>query len=200
MSFTPTNVVEMVKGKQIGNTILPNTIISDAYDNTKTYAVGDYCIYSNILYKCNTAISTPEDFDSTKWDATTVGDELGEINSDLSDISSDLSPISITLTKGNGVTSLYGSAVKISNFVVISFNWSGSLTGSSIPIATIPQTYASLDTYYGGGTIKYNGSTTESAIYVINGSSGNILQQSTNSTITGGSCFFGLCYIIKFRN
>ena len=88
MSFTPTNVVEMVKGKQIGNTTLPDTIISDAYDNAKTYTVGDYCIYGNILYKCNTAITTPEDFDSTKWDATTIGDEFVGINADLSELNS----------------------------------------------------------------------------------------------------------------
>ena len=28
-------------------------ISSDAYDNSKSYAVGDYCIYNNKLYRCN---------------------------------------------------------------------------------------------------------------------------------------------------
>lgn len=51
--------------------------ITDAYDNTATYEVGDFCIYNNTLYKCNTAIATPEDFDSTKWTQTTIMAEAG---------------------------------------------------------------------------------------------------------------------------
>lgn len=38
-----------------------------AYDNTATYAVGDYVYYNNLIYKCNTAVTTAEDFDSQKW-------------------------------------------------------------------------------------------------------------------------------------
>lgn len=54
--------------------------ITDAYDNTATYDVDDFCIYENTLYKCNTAISTPEDFDSTKWTQTTIMAEAGSIS------------------------------------------------------------------------------------------------------------------------
>lgn len=49
----------------------------DKYDSTKTYAVGDYCIENDILYKCTTAVETAEEFDSGKWEATTVVTELG---------------------------------------------------------------------------------------------------------------------------
>lgn len=52
-------------------------MISDAYDSTHTYNVGDYCIYNNVLYKCNTA-STIGTWDSSKWDAVTVGNEIEE--------------------------------------------------------------------------------------------------------------------------
>ena len=52
--------------------------ITDAYDNTATYDVDDFCIYENTLYKCNTAIATPEDFDSTKWTQTTIMAEVGK--------------------------------------------------------------------------------------------------------------------------
>ena len=51
-------------------------IISDAYDATATYAVGDYCIYNDTLYKCNTAIVTGEAFTPAKWDATNVAEEI----------------------------------------------------------------------------------------------------------------------------
>lgn len=37
------------------------------YYSGQTYSVGDYVYYLNNIYVCNTAISTPEDFDSSKW-------------------------------------------------------------------------------------------------------------------------------------
>ena len=58
-------------------------IVSDEYSATNTYAVGDYCIHENILYKCKTAITTGEAFDSNKWVQTTCGTEFKELNSNL---------------------------------------------------------------------------------------------------------------------
>ena len=58
-------------------------IVSDEYSATSTYAVGDYCIHENVLYKCKTAITTGEAFDSNKWIRTTCGTEFGELNSNL---------------------------------------------------------------------------------------------------------------------
>lgn len=55
--------------------------ITDEYDSFTTYAVGDYCIYENTLYVCNTAITTPESFDSTHWTATNIDSEFDDINS-----------------------------------------------------------------------------------------------------------------------
>lgn len=53
-----------------------STIVSDAYDPTQTYAVGDYCIYNNTLYRCNTAITTAEAWNSAHWTATSIASEL----------------------------------------------------------------------------------------------------------------------------
>ena len=50
---------------------------ADAYDATKTYAVDALVIYENQLYKCTTAITTAEQWDSTKWKATTLAEEIG---------------------------------------------------------------------------------------------------------------------------
>ena len=41
-------------------------MIADVYDATATYSVGDYAIYQNDLYRCKTAITAAEAFDSTK--------------------------------------------------------------------------------------------------------------------------------------
>lgn len=56
-------------------------MISDAYDNTATYAVGDYCIYNDTLYRCTTAISTPEDFNPAHWTETSIDAEIAAANS-----------------------------------------------------------------------------------------------------------------------
>ena len=58
-------------------------ISSDAYDNSKLYAVGDYCIYDNKLYRCITAIESAEAFTIAKWEQTTVGKEVKQLNSNL---------------------------------------------------------------------------------------------------------------------
>lgn len=50
--------------------------ISDAYSSSSTYALGDLCIYNNTLYRCTTAITTPESWSNVKWTATTVETEI----------------------------------------------------------------------------------------------------------------------------
>lgn len=38
------------------------------YDNTKTYAVGDYCKHSGVVYMCTTAIDPAEEWTPAHWD------------------------------------------------------------------------------------------------------------------------------------
>ena len=40
---------------------------ADDYDSTKTYEVGDLCVYSDDLYKCTTAITTAEAWTAAHW-------------------------------------------------------------------------------------------------------------------------------------
>lgn len=60
----------------LNDTKLNKTVITDAYSSSSTYAVGDYCIYGNTLYKCTTAIATAEAWNSGHWTAVTVADEI----------------------------------------------------------------------------------------------------------------------------
>lgn len=53
--------------------------VASEYDNTKTYAVGDYVIYNTQLYKCKTAITSAETWTAAHWDAVEVGEELQRI-------------------------------------------------------------------------------------------------------------------------
>lgn len=57
----------------IDNLIHQNrSMISDSYDSTKTYSVGDVVIYEGTLYKCITDVVAAESFDKTKWEKTTA--------------------------------------------------------------------------------------------------------------------------------
>lgn len=55
----------------------------DAYSNSSTYNVGDYCIYNNKLYVCNTQILTPESFNASHWTQTNIIDEINNIENNM---------------------------------------------------------------------------------------------------------------------
>lgn len=60
-------------------------MVSTDYDPTSSYAVGDYCIYDNVRYCCNTAIASGgETWNSAHWDVAKVDDDVTEIKSSLS--------------------------------------------------------------------------------------------------------------------
>lgn len=40
---------------------------SSPYNSSSTYAVGDMCVYNDVVYVCITAITTPEAWNSTHW-------------------------------------------------------------------------------------------------------------------------------------
>lgn len=50
--------------------------IAPEYSNTSTYEVGDLVYSGGSLYRCTTAISTPEYWNSTHWTATSIDAEL----------------------------------------------------------------------------------------------------------------------------
>lgn len=48
-----------------------------AFSDSAIYPVGAYVIYNKVLYKCTTSITTAGAWDATKWEAVTIGGELG---------------------------------------------------------------------------------------------------------------------------
>ena len=94
--------------------------LADAYDATATYAVGDYCIHDNQLYKCNTAITTPEAFNSNHWTATSISNELESLKTK-----------SVTITPSTGVTLNYSSMGVIGNLVACSLITKTTFTAST---------------------------------------------------------------------
>ena len=88
------------------NTIEPN--FAGAYDDTSTYAVGDYVVYSHNLYKCNTAISTAEAWTAAHWTQINVAYELLAIYSAISALSSSKQD---TLVSGTNIKTVGGNSL-----------------------------------------------------------------------------------------
>ena len=83
----------------LANTIgtkTPLDMVGDAYSDESAYAVGEYCIYNNTLYKCNTPITVGEDFDPEKWDETNIADEIKAAEDAADDKIGDLSDLETT--------------------------------------------------------------------------------------------------------
>ena len=63
-----------------------SSIVANPYDETSTYAVGAYVTHANNLYKCNTAITTAEEWNAEHW---TLVDVISAIPTKTSDLDND---------------------------------------------------------------------------------------------------------------
>lgn len=58
--------------------------IAPQYSTSSTYAVGDYVIHNDQLYRCITAITTAEAWTAAHWTAAVLGNDVGELKSAIS--------------------------------------------------------------------------------------------------------------------
>ena len=94
----------------------------DKYDETQTYAVGDYAIYNNIVYECTTAVSTAEPFDSAKWTATSIKQIIDGVKGDVSQLNSsigDWKNITFSGTYSGELDGVYNNKLKLA---IVSYN------------------------------------------------------------------------------
>lgn len=104
---TKSDIIEIQRGQTSSNNVSVEQLmqlsavenLADSYDSTSTYSVGDWCVYEGTLYQCNTAITTAEAFDSTKWDAKKVVDMTA---SDIPMSSSDSTTIETAMNGAYG--------------------------------------------------------------------------------------------------
>lgn len=93
-------------------------VISDAWTAGKNYAVGDYCISGNQLYKCKTAHTAGSSFNADYWDAVSVADQISENNVSIKRISDRITGIysyainsgtskSIRISLAKGTTNIF---------------------------------------------------------------------------------------------
>ena len=77
----------MVKGFNVGGSTVQydyesladrilKSSIANEYSSSNTYKVDDYVLYAGQLYRCIIEITTPQNFDSSKWDAVSAGSDL----------------------------------------------------------------------------------------------------------------------------
>ena len=69
-----------------------NNNVSDIYDNSSTYKVGDYCIYNNTLYKCIEDIHLSEEWTEYHWKRVSITEEIHNSNNNIDIIISDTEP------------------------------------------------------------------------------------------------------------
>lgn len=70
-------------------------IISDVWNASTTYAVGQYCIYNNTLWKCLVQHNGQTPTEGTYWTKVSVGNEIASVNSSLSNVKSKTNKINL---------------------------------------------------------------------------------------------------------
>lgn len=56
---------------------------TDTYSSSSTYAINDISIYQNKIYRCTTAITVAEEFNSSKWVQTSLKDEITSLKDEI---------------------------------------------------------------------------------------------------------------------
>ena len=105
---------------------------ADSYSTSKAYAVGDTCIYNNVVYKCTTACSAASwTVNKNCFESTTLGKLFTQLNSDLADHMGNIHILwrtynNVTLSKGTNTfnipselqnKSIIGVLVKAQNYI-----------------------------------------------------------------------------------
>lgn len=147
--------------------------IANVYDSTSTYAIGDYAIVNNTLYKCITAITVGESFDASKWTSVKVMDEIPSGGGGGSVVASNVSydNTSSGLTASNVQSAIDEVNNKIPTIVATTEAQRGTIeAGSTSATLTFDGTIGAntfVDWYVGDGTITPDSVTTTSNTVVI---------------------------------
>lgn len=117
---------------------LETNTLADEYSSSATYAVGDYCVHDNKVYRCTTAISTAEAWTGAHWTYVIISDELKTKKSGT--------VTSITIKGTSPIVSSSSSAITTSGTRTISHANSGVTAGDYGDISDQTPSY--------GGTFK----------------------------------------------
>ena len=70
------------------------------YDSSETYAVGDYCLHDGNLYKCTTAISSPESWTAGHWTQIKIAGELSSLTDQIGTLNGKIANITTRVNCG----------------------------------------------------------------------------------------------------
>ena len=171
------DLVESVLGQQ-----------ADVYSK-KTYAVGDYCIYENALYKCSAAISSAEDWTAGHWTKTTIAAELKGIASSVAQLNSKTSLVYRTndvklsshiSDKSSGLYTEMGNMGIFGGFILLK---AGTYKNTDV-LFTLPSRKSPNGIYF------IAGASSDAYIMKINGGTGNVTFNSTTTTFSTDTYLF----------
>jgi len=159
---------------------------TDEYDTTASYAVNDYCIFGDTLYKCTKV--TSGEWDSSCWESTKIADELNSLNANLVNVACQTGVYSVIGTQtattaawtGNidaaalydGMTIAYYLPRPSGNNVTLTLTLSDGTETDAVAVYVTSQTRMSgqynagstiILTYYAAGSILINGTATTEA-------------------------------------
>lgn len=75
------------------------TDIATPYSLSATYTLGSYCTYQNKLYKCTTAITTAEAWNSSHWSQTTLGAIIANLESTVAGHTTSIGELTTEISK-----------------------------------------------------------------------------------------------------
>lgn len=118
-SNSTTQPLSANQGRVLNNQKLEKEIISDAWNASTTYAVGQYCIYNNSLWKCLVQHSGQTPTEGTYWTNVSVANEITSVNNSLTDLRTPNITL-LAIVSGNGTITLNDS---LSNYRYLYANY-----------------------------------------------------------------------------
>ena len=125
---------------------LDNPNFAPIYSASATYAVGALCVLGGMLYRCTSAISTAEAWNSAHWAATTVADALAAKQDTISDLATIRSGAAL------GATAVQPSALT-----------------SKVDSAALAPAYSASSAYSVGDVVTYNGRRYKCSTAIVSG-------------------------------
>lgn len=144
--------------------------IANVYDSTATYAVGDYAIYQNTLYKCTTAINVGETFDPAKWTSVKVMSEVGQGGGgsvDADDVSYDNTSSGLSATNVQDAIDELASGTPVQTVEAQRGTIAAGSTSATLTFTGTIGSDTFVDWYVGDGTITPDSVTTTAHTVVI---------------------------------
>ena len=151
---------------------LDSVAIAEPYDTTKQYSIGDIVVHAGQRYKCVTAVSVPEPFDSDKWigeDVQTIFNNLDTSIDELNSKQFEMIPWTITPQAGGSGSATFDQSAffKISD-KVYGFTFHGHSTTQGTINCTLPINVKYKMCTYGYGCGAYTVGNDTNGIIIFN--------------------------------